>query len=80
MKMYGGGPEIKQSSKNSSISQIDSDKYSDLKTADTMVTRSEAADSLFDASIHRPSNVSISDSKPCGMTNPKFFCYMNASI
>lgn len=80
--MYGGGPEVKQGQQRniSSISQADSEKYSDFKTADTMATNFDTVDSLFDASIHRPGKTQISESKPCGMNNTRFFCYMNASI
>lgn len=45
-----------------------------------MVTRSEATDSMFDYSIHKPGNIQISNSKPSGMKNELFFCYMNASV
>jgi len=81
MKLYGGGPEIPQIVRSFSI-KSESDKFSDARTMDTM-NRSDHYDSTrgsfgFDSSFSYKN--AIAKSKPCGMNNERFYCYMNACI
>lgn len=81
-KLYGGGPEIQQNNRSTSISASESDKCSEPLTADTM-SRSEATESLrtsVTSSLKSSAKKTTFYLKPVGLSNESFYCYMNSCL
>jgi ubiquitin C-terminal hydrolase len=95
-RLYGGGPEIPQGGKISSIlsdtkddakranslGRIDSIKNADVLRSPDLMTRSDAPDIMrmsYSSDLMTKSTPILS-SRPSGMSNEMFYCYLNATF